>query len=160
MKLLEVSGLSKSFGGVAALANVVGHSIEGETLGMIGPNGSGKTTFVNVVSGHVRADSGTLTFAGVNIARMRPHQLAGVGLCRTYQAVRVFSELSTRQNIENARLLLEDRGLGTAEVRELTEWLRLDRKLDKQAGSLTLFEQRRLELLMRLVLKPRQTSKN
>jgi ABC-type branched-subunit amino acid transport system ATPase component len=155
MKLLEVSGLSKSFGGVAALASVVGHSIEGETLGMIGPNGSGKTTFVNVVSGHVRADRGTLTFAGVNIARMRPHQLAEAGLCRTYQAVRVFSELSTRQNIENARLLLEDRGLGAAEVRELTEWLRLDRNLDKQAGSLTLFEQRRLELLMRLVLKPR-----
>lgn len=155
MKLLEVSGLSKSFGGVAALDGVVGHSMEGETLGMIGPNGSGKTTFVNVVSGHVRADSGTLTFAGVNIARMRPHQLAEVGLCRTYQAVRVFSELSTRQNIENARLLLEHRGLGEAEVRELTEWLRLDRKLDKQAGSLTLFEQRRLELLMRLVLKPR-----
>jgi ABC-type branched-subunit amino acid transport system ATPase component len=155
MKLLEVSGLSKSFGGVAALDGVVGHSMEGETLGMIGPNGSGKTTFVNVVSGHVRADSGTLTFAGVNIARMRPHQLAEVGLCRTYQAVRVFSELSTRQNIENARLLLEHRGLGEAEVRELTEWLRLDRKVDKQAGSLTLFEQRRLELLMRLVLKPR-----
>ena len=155
MKLLEVNGLCKSFGGVAALAGVVGHSIEGETLGMIGPNGSGKTTFVNVVSGHVRADSGTLTFAGVNIARMRPHQLAEVGLCRTYQAVRVFSELSTRQNIEDARLLLKDRGLGAAEVRELTEWLRLDRKLDKPAGSLTLFEQRRLELLMRLVLKPR-----
>ena len=155
MKLLEVTGLSKSFGGVAALAGVVGHSIEGETLGMIGPNGSGKTTFVNVVSGHVRADSGTLTFAGVNIARMRPHQLAEVGLCRTYQAVRVFSELSTRQNIENARLLLEHRGLDEAKGRELTEWLRLDRKLDKQAGSLTLFEQRRLELLMRLVLRPR-----
>jgi len=155
MKLLEVSGLSKSFGGVAALSGVAGHSIEGETLGMIGPNGSGKTTFVNVVSGHVRADSGTLTFAGVNIARLRPHQLAEVGLCRTYQSVRVFSELSMRQNIENARLLLENRGLGLAEVRELTEWLRLDRKLDKQAGSLTLFEQRRLELLMRLVLKPR-----
>lgn len=155
MKLLEVNGLCKSFGGVAALAGVVGHSIEGETLGMIGPNGSGKTTFVNVVSGHVRADSGTLTFAGVNIARMRPHQLAEVGLCRTYQAVRVFSELSTRQNIEDARLLLKDRGLGEAEVRELTEWLCLDRKLDKPAGSLTLFEQRRLELLMRLVLKPR-----
>jgi ABC-type branched-subunit amino acid transport system ATPase component len=155
MKLLEVNGLSKSFGGVAALAGVVGHSIEGETLGMIGPNGSGKTTFVNVVSGHARADSGTLTFAGVNIARMRPHQLAEVGLCRTYQAVRVFSELTTRQNIDDARLLLKDRGLGAAEVRELTEWLRLDRKLDKPAGSLTLFEQRRLELLMRLVLKPR-----
>ena len=155
MKLLEVNGICKSFGGVAALSNVTGHSLEGETLGMIGPNGSGKTTFVNVVSGHLRSNSGTLTFAGVNIAGMRPHQLAAVGLCRTYQAVRVFSALSVRKNIDDARLLLESRGLEAAEIRELTEWLRLDRRLDEPAGSLTLFEQRRLELLMRLVLKPR-----
>ena len=53
MKLLDVNGLSKSFGGVAALRQVEGHSVVGETLGMIGPNGSGKTTFVNIVSGHV-----------------------------------------------------------------------------------------------------------
>ena len=155
MKLLEVNGVCKSFGGVNALSNVTGHSLEGETLGMIGPNGSGKTTFVNVVSGHLRSNSGTLTFAGVNIAGMRPHRLAAVGLCRTYQAVRVFSSLSVRKNIDDARLLLENKGLEPAEIRELTEWLRLDRKLDEQAGSLTLFEQRRLELLMRLVLKPR-----
>jgi len=155
MKLLEVNGICKSFGGVAALSNVTGYSLEGETLGMIGPNGSGKTTFVNVVSGHLRSNSGTLTFAGVNIAGMRPHQLAAVGLCRTYQAVRVFSALSVRKNIDDARLLLESRGLEAAEIRELTEWLRLDRRLDEPAGSLTLFEQRRLELLMRLVLKPR-----
>ena len=155
MKLLEVNGICKSFGGVNALSNVTGHSMEGETLGMIGPNGSGKTTFVNVVSGHLRSNSGTLTFAGVNIAGMRPHQLAAVGLCRTYQAVRVFSSLSVRKNIDDARLLLENKGLEAAEIRELTEWLRLDRRLDEPAGSLTLFEQRRLELLMRLVLKPR-----
>jgi ABC-type branched-subunit amino acid transport system ATPase component len=155
MKLLEAQGLSKSFGGVAALRNVMAASVEGETLGMIGPNGSGKTTFVNIVSGHVRGDAGTLTFGGADISGMAPNQLAALGLCRTYQAVRVFSALSTRQNIDSARLLLEHRGLDAAELREVTEWLRLDRSLDKQAGSLTLFEQRRLELLMRLVLKPR-----
>jgi ABC-type branched-subunit amino acid transport system ATPase component len=155
MKLLEASGLSKQFGGVSALKDVVAHSTTGETLGMIGPNGSGKTTFVNIVSGHLRADRGVLTFGGVDITRMRPHQLARVGLCRTYQAVRVFSALSTRQNIDSARLLLGDGGVSGAELQELIEWLRLDRSLDKLAGSLTLFEQRRLELLMRLVLKPR-----
>lgn len=155
MKLLEVNGLSKNFGGVAALSKVTAHSLAGETLGMIGPNGSGKTTFVNIVSGHARGDSGTVTFGGTDIARMAPHQLAAVGLCRTYQAVRVFSALSTQRNIDSARLLLDGRGLDTTELRELTEWLRLDRSLNKEAGSLTLFEQRRLELLMRLVLKPR-----
>lgn len=157
MKLLEASSLSKQFGGVSALKDVAAHSIAGETLGMIGPNGSGKTTFVNIVSGHLRADRGVLTFGGVDVSRMRPHQLARVGLCRTYQAVRVFSALSTRQNIDSARLLLGEgvSGVSAAELQELTEWLRLDRSLGKLAGSLTLFEQRRLELLMRLVLKPR-----
>lgn len=155
MSLLEVRELSKSFGGVAALRNVIAHSVAGETLGMIGPNGSGKTTFVNIVSGHVSADAGMLSFAGTNIAGMRPHELAAIGLCRTYQAVRVFSALSTRRNIDTARLLLEHKGVSTDELRELLEWLRLDLSLNKEAGSLTLFEQRRLELLMRLVLKPR-----
>lgn len=154
-RLLEVSGLSKRFGGVVALKNVDGHSVTGETLGMIGPNGSGKTTFVNMVSGHIRPDSGTLRFAGIDIAGSTPHRLAEIGLCRTYQAVRVFSALPVRQNIDNARLLLSHRGLDAAELSELTEWLRLDTRLDVDAGSLTLFEQRRLELLMRLVLKPR-----
>lgn len=153
-KLLDIQGLSKSFGGVAALSNVTAHSYKGETLGMIGPNGSGKTTFVNIVTGHVRADAGSIMLGGIDIAGMRPNQLAAAGLCRTYQAVRVFSSLTTRQNIDNARLLLNHRGLDSAELREITEWLRLDTSLDREAGSLTLFEQRRLELLMRLVLKP------
>lgn len=155
MKLLEIQGLSKSFGGVAALSQVSTASFANETLGMIGPNGSGKTTFVNIVTGHVRADSGKVSLGGVDISGMRPNQLAAAGLCRTYQAVRVFSALTTQQNIESARLLLGPRGLAEAELRQLTEWLRLDRSLHKDAGSLTLFEQRRLELLMRLVLKPR-----
>lgn len=155
MKLLDVNGLSKSFGGVTALRQVQGHSVAGETLGMIGPNGSGKTTFVNIVSGHVRPDAGSLTFDGIDITGKNPHQLAAIGLCRTYQAVRVFSSLSTQQNIDNARLLLSHRGLDQSELSELLEWLKLDHVLNKGAGSLTLFEQRRLELLMRLVLKPK-----
>ncbi len=155
MKLIEIHDLSKSFGGVAALSKVTVESLEGETLGMIGPNGSGKTTFVNIVSGHVKGDARTLRLCGMNIAGMPPNQLAAAGLCRTYQSVRVFSNLTTQLNIDNARLLLDHRGVGHAELRELTEWLRLDLLLDKDAGSLTLFEQRRLELLMRLVLKPK-----
>lgn len=155
MKLLEVRDLSKSFGGVAALSKVSADLFEGETLGMIGPNGSGKTTFVNIVSGHVRADSGVLTLCDRDIARMRPNQLAAAGLCRTYQAVRVFSSLSVQQNIDNAKLLLGHQGLDADELRGIIEWLRLDTSLEKDAGSLTLFEQRRLELLMRLVLRPK-----
>jgi ABC-type branched-subunit amino acid transport system ATPase component len=155
MALLETSELSKRFGGVAALQAVSVSQNVGETLGMIGPNGSGKTTFVNAVTGNLRADSGSITLDGVAVLGRRPNELAGIGLVRTYQAVRVFGGLTARANIDTANLLLGEGALRGAELAELLEWLRLDRALDRDAGGLTLFEQRRLELAMRLVLRPK-----
>lgn len=155
MPLLETQGLSKRFGGVAALQAVSVVQAPGETLGMIGPNGSGKTTFVNAVTGNLRADSGTVTLDGARVLGRKPNELAGIGLVRTYQAVRVFGGLTARANIGTANLLLGDRALQGSELAELLDWLRLDRVLDKDAGGLTLFEQRRLELAMRLVLRPK-----
>ena len=155
MSLLEASALCKQFGGVMALKDVDVRMQAGETLGMIGPNGSGKTTFVNIVSGQLRADSGLLRFDGHDTRGRQPHQLTGLGLTRTYQAVRVFAGLTVRENLDTARLLLAERGPDAAQLRELVEWLRLDRVQGKPAGGLTLFEQRRLELLMRLAQRPR-----
>jgi ABC-type branched-subunit amino acid transport system ATPase component len=155
MVLLETQGLSKRFGGVAALQAVSVVQAPGETLGMIGPNGSGKTTFVNAVTGNLRADTGTVTLDGATVLGRKPNELAGIGLVRTYQAVRVFGGLTARANIATANLLLGDRALDAAELAELLGWLRLDHVLDKDAGGLTLFEQRRLELAMRLVLRPK-----
>ncbi len=155
MALLQTTDLSKRFGGVAALQSVSVSQNVGETLGMIGPNGSGKTTFVNAVTGNLRADSGSITLDGVAVLGRRPNELAGIGLVRTYQAVRVFGGLTARANIDTANLLLGDHALRGAELAELLEWLRLDRVLGKDAGGLTLFEQRRLELAMRLVLRPK-----
>lgn len=155
--LFAARGLGKRFGGVVALEAVDVVEDEGETLGMIGPNGSGKTSFVNAVTGHLRLDHGEVSFAGHAITGMRPHRIAAAGLTRTYQAVRTFSRLSVAANLETARLM---RGRATlpgpaADDRELLEWLHLDNRLDAEGGSLTLFEQRRLELAMRLMLKPR-----
>ena len=155
MSLLEVKALSKHFGGVIALKNVDVHMQAGETLGMIGPNGSGKTTFVNIFSGQLRADSGAMRFDGHDTRGRQPHQLARLGLTRSYQAVRVFAGLSVQKNIDTACLLLAGEGLARTQLQELTEWLRLDLALAKSAGSLTLFEQRRLELLMRLAQRPK-----
>ena len=155
MNLLETHGLSKHFGGVTALKDVDVAMQAGETLGMIGPNGSGKTTFVNIVSGQVRADSGRLQFAGADTHGCQPHQLARLGLTRSYQAVRVFAGLSVQKNIDTAGLLLAEQGLTGTQCDELTDWLRLDHVLAKDAGSLTLFEQRCLELMMRLMQKPK-----
>jgi ABC-type branched-subunit amino acid transport system ATPase component len=155
VSLLQVKGLGKQFGGVSALKDVEVHMQAGETLGMIGPNGSGKTTFVNIVTGQLRCDGGRLEFDGHDIRRHASHELARLGLTRTYQAVRVFAGLSVQKNIDTARLLLAGQGLAAAELDDLVGWLRLDHLLSKEAGSLTLFEQRRLELLMRLTQRPK-----
>jgi ABC-type branched-subunit amino acid transport system ATPase component len=155
--LFTARGLGKRFGGVVALDAVDVAENEGETLGMIGPNGSGKTSFVNAVTGHLRLDRGEVSFAGRTLTGLRPHRIAAAGLTRTYQAVRTFSRLTVAANLETARLM---HGTGdvqgaAADDRELLEWLRLDNRLGSEGGSLTLFEQRRLELAMRLALKPR-----
>lgn len=155
MPLLETTALSKNFGGVSALRDVSVTLNQGETLGMIGPNGSGKTTFVNAVTGTLRADSGGIEFAGVQTLGFAPNQLAAIGLVRTYQAVRVFGGLSVEANIRTAGLLPGEAGLSSGEREELLAWLRLDSLQHKEAASLTLFEQRRLELMMRLVLRPK-----
>jgi ABC-type branched-subunit amino acid transport system ATPase component len=155
--LLEISNVSKQFGGVAALRDVAFVQNHRETLGMIGPNGSGKTTFINVVSGHLRANTGHIRLDGRDISGARPHRIVAHGLVRTYQAVRLFFDLSVSQNLAASTLMLRgtpaESGLDE-ELRALCEWLRLDHRLAATAGGLTLFEQRRLELAMRLIQKP------
>jgi ABC-type branched-subunit amino acid transport system ATPase component len=152
--LLDASSVSKRFGGVVALRDVEVRQRHGEALGMIGPNGSGKTTFVNVVTGHQRANGGQVRFDGGEISRRKPFQIAAAGLTRTYQAVRVFGALSARENVA-AALVDAARPLDSNGVAEAADWLSLSSRLDVPAGSLTLYEQRRLELLMRLVQRPK-----
>ena len=102
--LLDARQVEKQFGGIRALASVDVQQAVGETLGMIGPNGSGKTTFVNVVSGHLSIDAGSISFAGAPISGRRPHAITRAGLTRTYQAVRVFSKLSVADNLRTTAL--------------------------------------------------------
>jgi ABC-type branched-subunit amino acid transport system ATPase component len=155
--LFTAHNLCKRFGGVQALRNVDVTQRAGETLGMIGPNGSGKTSFVNAVTGELALDSGRIDFEGAEITGARPHKVADAGLARTFQAVRLFGKLSVRDNLETAMLVLEDPAhtLEAAERLELLQWLKLDNRLQAEAGGLTLFEQRRLELAMRLMMRPR-----
>jgi ABC-type branched-subunit amino acid transport system ATPase component len=154
MSLLEATNISMRFGGVTALRNVDVRQSANETLGMIGPNGSGKTTFVNVITGHVRPTEGRVTFDGRPLLGRRPFAIAGAGLSRTYQAVRVFGQLTGHENVATALVDAAD-PLDAARVAEATEWLALTHRLDAPSGSLTLYEQRRLELLMRLVQRPK-----
>lgn len=155
--LLNARGLAKRFGGVRALRGVDIVQRAHETLGMIGPNGSGKTSFVNAVTGHLRLDDGTIEFAGTDLTGAAADRIARAGLVRTYQAVRVFARLSVAENMETAAIMparpsvAVDRAYGD----ELLDWLGLAHRHRDPAGALTLFEQRRLELAMRLVSHPR-----
>ena len=152
--LLEARGVSKRFGGVVALKGIDLVQDQGETLGMIGPNGSGKTTFVNLISGHLKGNGGSIRFDGRSIEGRNPYQIAQAGLTRTYQAVRVFGELTVRENVGTA-LVDAPSALGQDGVRELADWLRIGHRFDARAGGLTLLEQRQVELLMRLVQRPK-----
>jgi ABC-type branched-subunit amino acid transport system ATPase component len=154
MSLLDARSVSMQFGGVIALRNVDVRQEANETLGMIGPNGSGKTTFVNAMTGHLKSVQGEILFNGSPILGRRPFAIASAGLARTYQAVRLFGQLTGQQNIE-AALVDATHPLDAASVAETVAWLNLDTRLDLPAGSLTLYDQRRLELLMRLVQRPK-----
>ncbi len=99
MALLSVRGLSKSFGGVHALEEIDFDIEEGEIRGLIGPNGSGKSTFFNTVSGIYRPESGTISFDGKRIEKMEQHEIARLGMARTFQLLRVFAEMTVLDNV-------------------------------------------------------------
>jgi branched-chain amino acid transport system permease protein len=110
--LVSVADVTKSFGGVRALAGVSITVSEGELVGLVGPNGSGKTTLVNVISGTLRPTSGSITVAGFDIAGLQPHRISHLGLARTYQIPRPFPTLTVRDNVAIAIMFgREPRGL-------------------------------------------------
>jgi ABC-type branched-subunit amino acid transport system ATPase component len=99
MALLETRGLKKRFGGVAATDDVSLSIEAGEIRGLIGPNGAGKTTLVNLVTGLIEPDDGNITLAGTSIAGLAPHRIARLGMLRTFQVVRLFGNLTVRENL-------------------------------------------------------------
>jgi ABC-type branched-subunit amino acid transport system ATPase component len=97
--LLKVDGVSKNFGGVAAIVNVSFELREGELLGVIGPNGSGKTTLVNLLTGFVKPDTGKVIYRGTEITGKMPYKIAELGVARTFQMVKPFYQLSAFKNL-------------------------------------------------------------
>ena len=99
MAILEVSGLSKRFGGVEALSGVDLAVEPGELIGVIGPNGAGKSTFFNLLSGVMKPSAGRVVFEGRDITGMKPHRVAKRGLVRTFQGTVLFSDLTVMDNV-------------------------------------------------------------
>jgi branched-chain amino acid transport system ATP-binding protein len=99
MSILEVKGITKTFGGVVALDDVSVNVEENSLLGIIGPNGSGKTTFVNIVTGFVKPDRGSVLFNGKELVGLSPYKITNMGVGRAFQMVKPFFHLPAYKNI-------------------------------------------------------------
>src|SRR5919206_664237 len=157
--LLEVRWLRKAFGGLQALDGVDLVVGEREIVGLIGPNGSGKTTFFNVLTGYYRPDAGRIRLEGTDITGCRPVQTCRHGIARTFQLVRPFAQMTARENVMVGRAygaapahnLVE----AAAEAETLLALVGLGARADAPAHSLTLVDRKRLELARALATRPR-----
>ncbi len=120
--VLRGDGVAKHFEGVIALGGVDIEVLPGEILGLIGPNGSGKTTLLNVVSGVYVPTEGSIAFEGKEISGRKPHQVAEAGLSRTFQNIRLFAQLTVRENVEAAL----PPGADESRVDEVLAWFALE----------------------------------
>ncbi len=158
MPILEGEGVTKYFGGLAAVSNVDFHVDQGEIAGMIGPNGAGKTTLFNLISGALVTKQGVIRFKGEKITGLKPYQICRMGIARTFQEVKVFSSIPALQNVLLAGVFGTPTGMSSADaVREATELLDfvgLSAVKTTPAGDLTLANQKRLEVARALATKP------
>jgi ABC-type branched-subunit amino acid transport system ATPase component len=181
MALLEATGVTKHFGGLAALQDVDLLVEEGEILGLIGPNGAGKTTLFNVITGILAPTDGSLAFGGSPLLetrrrgpgarRRKPHEITKVGIGRTFQNIRLFPDMTAlenvmvgadahhRQNVLDAifrtpRHRREDAEAQT-EGERLLEFVGIHRHGNELAGNLSYGDQRRVEIARALATKPR-----
>lgn len=162
--LLEARGVVKRFGGLTAVGGVDISVGEGEMVGLIGPNGSGKTTLFDCLSRVTGVDEGSIRFDGTNITRFRPHQVARLGMSRTFQIIRVYRDLTVSENMELSvqwgRLDALDLFRRTTpairrRVDSLLEFLLLARLRHERAGALSGGQRRLLEIGMALMSEPK-----
>jgi ABC-type branched-subunit amino acid transport system ATPase component len=165
--VLNLSGLTKHFGGVRAVDGIDLAIAKGEILGLIGPNGSGKSTIVNLICGLFPMTAGRVIFRDVDISDLPPHARVDRGIARTFQNIRLFGQLTVWQNLWVAQNSGEQRhkerfltrwfgGARRArdEIDRMLEFFDLAHKRDELAANLAFGEQRRLEFARALAAKP------
>jgi ABC-type branched-subunit amino acid transport system ATPase component len=174
MPLLELTGVSLRFGGLTVVDNLDLHVDEGEIVSVIGPNGAGKTTLFNLITGIYRPESGDITLDGRSIVGLEPHQISHRGISRTFQTLRLFLNMSVKENVMAAayghtragvfRAMLRTPGMRREEKRieELAEErLRffgkrlMGYRWDQPAYSLSYANRRRLEIARATATNPR-----
>jgi branched-chain amino acid transport system ATP-binding protein len=170
MALLTATGVTKRFGGLTAVRDLMFEIEPGSIVSVIGPNGAGKTTFFNCISGFFQIDEGEIVFGGVSIRRLRPDKIAHLGIARTYQNIRLFPTMTALENIlvgEHRHLhatwlgaVLRTRRTRTEEAaamdeaRRLLAFVGLQGRGDFLAGKLPYGDQRRLEVARALASRP------
>jgi len=169
--LLEIAGIRKRFGGLQALDDVSLSIHPGEIVGLIGPNGAGKTTLFNVVTGLYRPESGHVRLDGINLLSHSPHQVAASGMARTFQNIRLFANMSARENVMVGRHVRTHAGVWGAVVRnratrdeeramaeraqQLLVYVGLAGRENVLARHLSYGDQRRLEIARALATDPK-----
>jgi branched-chain amino acid transport system ATP-binding protein/branched-chain amino acid transport system permease protein len=154
---LAVAGLRKAFGGLVAVDDLSFTVGRGELIGLIGPNGSGKTTVLNLISGALQADAGAIRFKGRDLARTAAHRIARLGVARTFQLVRVLEQMTAIENVMVALAFRRAPLTGAkaeAAAAGLLARVGLAGKADQPAAQLTYIDQKRLELARALALEP------
>jgi branched-chain amino acid transport system ATP-binding protein len=158
MPILEGEGVTKYFGGLAAVSNVDFGVDQGEVVGLIGPNGAGKTTLFNLISGALIPKQGTIRFKGENITGIKPHQICRKGLVRTFQSVKIFPHMPVFENILLGALYGISNGMSSVdagkEAMALMEFVGLSEAKAIPAKDLILAKQKRLEVARALATKP------
>ncbi|WP_435176429.1 ABC transporter ATP-binding protein [Halorussus sp. AFM4] len=150
--ILRTDGLTKRFGALTANDGISLSVERGEIRGIIGPNGSGKTTFFNCVTGFLDPDEGSVEFDGTDVTGWDPHRIARRGMVRTFQIVSPFKNMTVRQNLLAGRV--PDRVDKQARVDEILEFLDIDHIAENDAGEISGGQQKLLELGRVLMLDP------
>lgn len=169
--LLQIENCTIRFGGLTAVSALNLHIGAEDLIGLIGPNGAGKTTVFNLITGVYQPTEGNISFNGATTLRKRPHQLAKIGLARTFQNIRLFASLTVFDNVRTALQLHRSHGVSNAlwrgggfrdgekkvadQVMEMLDLFKLTRVRDEMATCLPYGDQRRLEIIRALATQPK-----
>jgi branched-chain amino acid transport system ATP-binding protein len=171
MSALELGEVTKSFGGIKAVTRVSFAVPWGSIFGLIGPNGAGKTTVFNLITGVYRPESGTIRFDGADLIAKRPAEIAAVGVARTFQNIRLFSQMSVLDNVlvagetsrrtglrgalRRSRAFRDEEQQMRKKALELLDLFELSPLADERSTSLSYGNQRRLEIARAMMLEPK-----
>jgi branched-chain amino acid transport system ATP-binding protein len=156
--MLDVSDVTKTFGGLTAVDNVSFSLDSGEIVGLIGPNGAGKTTLFNTIAGVLAPDSGSVVFNGTELTGQRPHMINQSGIARTFQEVRTFDDSTVSENVLMGSVFGSERDRPQSAheetAHEYLSFVGLDDKAEMKADQLTIVDRKHVELARGLASEP------